>query len=95
MNLTDGQLHDLELYLVDWDSTSRSETVTIQQRLDGRGAGYRDGRLVPLGRLSRLCRQRRCECQITHVAGANAVLSGLFLDPSTTVSPLLFHDTFS
>ena len=26
VNLTDGQLHDLELYFVDWDSTSRSET---------------------------------------------------------------------
>src|SRR5215468_8089067 len=29
VNLTDGQTHDLELYFLDWDSTSRAEQVQI------------------------------------------------------------------
>src|SRR5262249_28870354 len=29
LNLTDGQTHQISLYLLDWDSTSRGETVTI------------------------------------------------------------------
>jgi hypothetical protein len=29
VDLTDGQAHDLELYLVDWDDLGRSEPVQI------------------------------------------------------------------
>ncbi len=35
VNLTDGQLHDLELYVVDWDTTSRSETVKMTNASTG------------------------------------------------------------
>src|SRR5262249_45267465 len=35
VNLSDGQQHDLELYFVDWDSTSRAEQVQISDASTG------------------------------------------------------------
>ena len=95
LNLTDSQLHDMELYFVDWDSTSRSETVKISNASTG---AVLDTETVSSFHSGVYLDYAVCgdiNITMTHVAGANAVLSGLFLDPSTTVSPVLFHDTFS
>ncbi len=81
VNLSDGQAHDLELYFVDWDSTSRSEQVQIS------AAG--SGIVLDTETVSSFTSGVYLEWQvsgdvvitITKEAGANAVLSGLFLDP--------------
>ena len=36
VNLTDGQKHDLELYFLDWDSTTRAESVQISDATTAR-----------------------------------------------------------
>ena len=35
VNLTDGQTHDLELYLLDWDKQGRTEQVQISNATTG------------------------------------------------------------
>src|SRR5262249_53320254 len=89
VNIIDGQTHDLELYFLDWDSTTRSELVQISDATSGKlldtesvssfhGGLYLDwqvgGNVV---------------IKITRVSGANAVLSGLFFDPAPTSSDVL------
>jgi hypothetical protein len=79
VNLTDGQQHNLELYLVDWDSTSRAETVQVSDATTGavlstqsvssfHGGVYLDYRV-----------SGHIVITFTRTAGNNAVLSGLFL----------------
>jgi VCBS repeat-containing protein len=85
VNLADGQSHNLELYFLDWDSNSRAEQVTITDYVTGavlstqtvssfHSGVYLDYRVGGTGHIV---------ITITRTAGANAVLSGLFLDPAT------------
>ena len=85
MNLADGQSHDLELYFLDWDSDSRAEQVQVTDYVTGavlstqtvssfHSGVYLDYLVGGTGHIV---------ITITRTAGANAVLSGLFLDPAT------------
>ena len=85
----------MELYFVDWDSTSRSETVTISNASTGAVLDTETVSAFHSGVYLDYAVSGNINITLTHVAGANAVLSGLFLDPSTTVSPVVYHDTFS
>ena len=60
VNLTDGQTHDLELYFLDWDGNNDgSEASRSDQRRRHRdGTEYRDGLVVPVGRLPEVGGQR-------------------------------------
>jgi VCBS repeat-containing protein len=85
VNLADGQSHDLELYFLDWDSYSRAEQVQVTDFVTGavlstqtvssfHSGVYLDYLVGGTGHIV---------ITITRTAGANAVLSGLFLDPAT------------
>ena len=85
VNLADGQSHDLELYFLDWDSNSRAEQVQVTDYVTGavlstqtvssfHSGVYLDYLVGGTGHIV---------ITITRTAGANAVLSGLFLDPAT------------
>jgi CSLREA domain-containing protein len=89
VNLTDGQAHDLELYFVDWDNRGRSERVQISSATTGAvldtetvssftGGIYLDWKVS--GNLV---------ITITRLAGTNAVLSGLFFDPTSGPAPTI------
>ncbi len=54
VDMTNGQTHILELYFVDWDSTTRSEQVTFSNAATGAVLSTRDRLIVPLGRLPRV-----------------------------------------
>jgi hypothetical protein len=77
----DALQHQVAIYAVDWDSTARSERIDV---LDGAtGAvlnsqtisGFHNGTYVVWQAAGHV------KLQFTSVAGANAVLSGFFLDP--------------
>ena len=78
--MADGQSHDLGLYFLDWDSQGRKEQVQVTDAVTGAvldtetissfsGGTYLDWRV-----------SGNVLIKITNLAGANAVLSGLFLD---------------
>ena len=87
VNLADGQAHDLELYFDDWDNKGRGEQVQISDAGTGTvldtetissfsGGVYLDWKVS--GNLV---------ITITRTAGTNAVLNGLFLDPTSSPPP--------
>ena len=81
VDLTDGQEHDLELYLLDWDSTDRKEQVQISTPATGTVLSTQSVD-VPLRRVPGLRVSGNILITFTNQAGENAVLSGLFLDPA-------------
>ena len=84
VNLTDGQAHDLELYFLDWDSKGRSEQVQLSDAASGQVlntetiASFTSGVYLDWKVSGNLL------ITITRWAGANAVLNGLFLDPTAS-----------
>jgi Hypothetical glycosyl hydrolase family 15 len=83
VNLSDGQTHDLELYLLDWDTTSRAETVTITNATTGAVLSTQSVSSFNGGVYLDYAVSGRVVITFTRTAGANAVLSGLFLGPAT------------
>ncbi|WP_165229491.1 PKD domain-containing protein [Aquisphaera insulae] len=86
VNLTDGQAHRLSLYLMDYDTTKRSERIDVVDAstgvvLDSRTvSGFSGGQYVSwnLG--------GHVQFKVTCLAGANAVIGGLFIEPATATS---------
>jgi hypothetical protein len=88
VNLTDGQLHQIALFLVDWDGTSRSETISVLDAATSRVldtetfSSFHGGQYAPWNV------QGHVLIQVTRTGGVNAVVSGIFFDPPTTTAAL-------
>ena len=94
LDLIDGQLHDIELYFLDLQSSpSRVEQIQISNAGSGKvldtetvssftGGVYLDWKV-----------QGDVTITITHEAGVNAVLSGIFIDPAGSSATFLKTDT--
>jgi Right handed beta helix region len=79
-NLTDGNPHQIALYLLDWDSTARAETVTVTNATTG---AILDTRVLPAGTFTNgeyavWTVTGNVKFQVTRNSGANAVVSGIF-----------------
>jgi parallel beta-helix repeat protein len=86
LNLTDASPHQVALYGVDWDSGSRRSTRTERiEVLDGASGALLDMRTLanfPNGQYLVWTIQGHVIFRVTLVASVNAVISGLFIDPS-------------
>ncbi|MBU6400637.1 MAG: hypothetical protein KGS61_09985 [Verrucomicrobia bacterium] len=84
VNQNDGKVHRLALYFLDWDTTSRSETITITDpttgsTLDSRSvSSFHNGTYLVWEIVGNVV------ITITNTGSPNAVVSGLFLDTKTT-----------
>jgi hypothetical protein len=81
VNLTDGAAHQLALYVVDWDSRGRTQTVAVRDAvtnalLDSRAVSSFTGGEYLVWTVS-----GHVTIGVTVTAGVNAVVSGLFFDP--------------
>ncbi len=83
VNLTDGQQHGLELYFLDWDTSSRAEQVQISDAATGAVLSTQSISSFHNGLYLDYTVSGNILITITKTGGANAVLSGLFLDPSS------------
>jgi hypothetical protein len=93
VDLTDGAVHDLALYAVDWDGNNqRSEQIQLISAVTGlvldtetissfSGGVYLDWKVTG-----------DVVVQVTCLAGVNAVLSGLFIDPPPATAALIGQD---
>ena len=80
VNFTDGNTHKLSFYAVDWDSNSRVERIDI---LDATTGAVLDSRWVSgFNGGQYLAWNIRCHVRVSvvHAGGANAVISGVFID---------------
>ena len=80
VDLTDGLTHDLSLYLLDWDSTSRAETVQISDALTGSVLSTQQVKPFHTGTYLTWAISGNVVITTTKLAGANAVVSGLFFE---------------
>ena len=79
VNLTDGVTHQVALYALDWDNAGRTERVDV---VVNPANGVLDSRTVSSftgGQYLVYNVTGHVQFRITNVAGANAVLSGIFL----------------
>jgi autotransporter-associated beta strand protein len=78
VNLTDGQAHQLALYLLDFDSAGRSEQIDVFDAATGSvldsqtGSGFDNGEYLVWNLTGHV------QIRITALAGPDAVVSGLF-----------------
>ena len=79
VNLTDGQVHDLELYFLDWDNVGRAEQVQITDATTGAVLSTTSVSSFTSGVYLDYAVSGNVVITITCQGGANAVLSGLFL----------------
>jgi hypothetical protein len=95
VNLTDGNAHQVALYLLDWDGTSRSETISILDAVSnavlytGPFSSFHNGEYA-VWKV-----QGHVLIQVTKTGGSNGVVSGIFFDPvvSQVSVPNVVNDT--
>jgi hypothetical protein len=80
VNLTDGNPHKVSLYLLDWDSTSRAETVTITDAVSNAVLDTESYASFHNGEYAAWTITGHVHIQVTKTAGANTVVSGIFFD---------------
>ncbi|HTU93140.1 MAG TPA: hypothetical protein VMF69_23880, partial [Gemmataceae bacterium] len=83
INITDGQTHQLALYLLDWPNQGRSEQVQIIDAATGTVLSTQTASNFQKGEYLVWNVSGDIEIQITDLSGPNAVVSGLFFDPVT------------
>ena len=88
VNITDGQTHGISLYCLDWDTgNSRSQTIQV---LDGGTEALLDSRNVSSfsnGKYLFWNISGHIKLRVTRTTGPNAVVSGLFFQPTATPTP--------
>ena len=92
LNLTDGVTHQVALYAVDWDKAGRTERVDAVDPANGSVLDSRTVSSFTGGQYLVYNVTGHVQFRITTVAGANAVLSGLFFGgppppPTPTATP--------
>jgi hypothetical protein len=80
LNLTDGNAHKISLYLLDWDTSARSETISILDAVSNTVLSTESFSSFHNGQYAVWSIQGHVLIQVTKTGGANAVLSGIFFD---------------
>jgi hypothetical protein len=78
VNLTDGLIHQVALYLLDWDNNERSERVDILDAGTGTLLNSQTASSFGSGKYLVWNLSGHVQIKFTNLAGYNAVLSGLF-----------------
>ena len=93
VDLTDGQAHDLELYFLDWSNSGRSEQVQVSNAATGALLDTETVSSFAKGVYLEWTVSGNILITITRLSGPNAVLNGLFFDPtSVTTDAVVEHD---
>jgi hypothetical protein len=80
LNLTDGNTHRIALYLLDWDSTVRGETITIMDAATNTVLSSQTFSGFHNGEYAIWNVKGNVVIQVLLNSGANAVVSGIFID---------------
>ena len=87
LNLTDGNTHKISLYLLDWLSDTRTETITITDFDSNAVLNTQSYSTFGNGEYASWNISGHVLITVTRAGGPNAVLSGIFFDPQGTVTP--------
>ena len=89
VNLSDGNTHNLELYMLDFDNKGRAEQVQISDASSGTVLDTRTISSFSSGLYLDYAVSGNILIKITRTAGTNALLNGLFIDPATSDESVL------
>ena len=81
VNLTDGNAHQIALYLLDWDGSSRAESISILDAASNAVLSTQTFSSFHNGEYAVWNVKGNVIIQVTQTGGPNAVASGLFFDP--------------
>lgn len=84
INLTDGQTHQVAVYCLDWDKNGREQVVSVLNAQNGAILDSRTLNAFQTGQYLVWNLSGHVQIQVTHLAGENAVISGLFFSPVGT-----------
>jgi ELWxxDGT repeat protein len=87
VNLTDGQTHQVALYLVDFDRLNRSETVAVSDTASGTVLNTQTIKNFQNGQWLVYDLFGNVTITLTNTGPQNAVASGLMFDPANVTSP--------
>jgi hypothetical protein len=87
LNLTDGQTHQVGLYVIDYDAFGRSVRVDAVDAGTGQQLATASVTDMRAGRYLMFNVKGNVTFRVTNTGPVNGVLSGLFLDPVGTVPP--------
>ena len=94
IDFTDGKPHQFSIYCVDWDLTTRRETITIQDANTGVVLNTQDlSSSFNGGVWLRWTVTGHIKMVVTRTGANNAVVSGLFFDPPPATCLFLGEDT--
>ncbi len=93
VTLADGQPHGLELYFLDWSNSGRVERVQIANAATGAVLSTQTISSFASGVYLDYAAGGSIVITITDLAGPNAVLNGLFVDPVPTSASFIAQDT--
>ena len=87
VNLTDGQVHKISLYSMDYDSTARIQRIDVFNAgtgalLDSRSLGGFNGGIYDSWNIS-----GHVQFRVARLAGANSVIEGVFFGPAAGSTP--------
>ena len=88
LNLTDGASHRVALYLLDWDNNNRATRVEVLDAATQQVLATQSVQSYQAGVYLVWKVQGHVRLRLTNVGGANAVLSGIFFDPTTAAPPM-------
>jgi hypothetical protein len=80
IDFTDGRTHQVALYMMDWDSTSRREIIRLTDTTTSRVLDEREVSAFNGGRYLVWNLTGHITVKVLRVAGANAVVSALFFN---------------
>lgn len=95
VNLTDGKTHQVALYALDWDHNSRIQTISILDAATGvelatpapTVSNFDNGTYL-IWKIS-----GHVLIKVTHTGGTNAVIGGIFFDPTGNTASYIHADT--
>jgi hypothetical protein len=94
INLTDGKPHEVSIYCLDWDQTTRSQTVSVVDANSGAVLNTQSVSSFHNGIYLRWTIQGHVKLVFTNTnATYNAVVSGHFFDPAPALCLFLGSDT--
>ena len=93
LNLTDGQTHDIALYACDYDSRGRSEQIQITSAATGAVLDTENISNFAGGTYLQWKVSGNVVITITKLAGPNAVVNGVFVDPVAATAAFVKTDT--
>jgi hypothetical protein len=82
INITDGKVHQIAVYCTDWDNAGRAQKVEILDAATGVVLNSQSVSSFSAGRYLVWNVSGHVTVRVTRTAGGNAVIEGLFFDPS-------------